>query len=155
MTPSSAGVSERMKRVRRRDTAPELELRSELHRRGPRYRVDPRPPQGPPGRRPLKGLPSRADIVFGPAKVAVYVDGCFWHSCPEHGTMPRANEAFWQDKLSRNRERDATVNDLLAGAGWTVVRVWEHEETEAAADRVERALRRSLGRADSPRSRRR
>ncbi len=137
MTPSSTGVSERMSRVRRRDTAPELELRSELHRRGLRYRVD---------RRPLKGVPSRADLVFGPARVAVYVDGCFWHSCPEHGTMPRSNEAFWQDKLSRNRERDATVNDLLAAAGWTVVRVWEHEEIDAAADRVESAVRESLGR---------
>jgi DNA mismatch endonuclease, patch repair protein len=137
MTPSSAGVSERMARVRRRDTRPELELRSELHSRGFRYRVD---------RRPLKGVPSRADLVFGPARVAVYVDGCFWHSCPEHGTMPRSNEAFWQDKLARNRERDATVNDLLVAAGWTVVRVWEHEEIAAAADRVESAVRKSLSR---------
>ncbi len=137
MTPSSVGVSERMSRVRRRDTAPEVELRSELHRRGLRYRVD---------RRPLKGVPSRADLVFGPAKVAVYVDGCFWHSCPEHGTMPRANEAFWQDKLARNQERDAKVNDLLAAAGWTVVRIWEHEAIDAAADRVESAVRESLSR---------
>ena len=137
MTPSSAGVSERMARVRRRDTAPELELRSELHRRGLRYRVD---------RRPLKGVPSRADLVFGPAKVAVYVDGCFWHSCPEHGTMPRSNEAFWQEKLARNQARDAAVNEALAAAGWTVVRVWEHEEIDAAADRVESAVRDSLSR---------
>jgi DNA mismatch endonuclease (patch repair protein) len=137
MTPSSVSVSERMSRVRRRDTAPELELRSELHRRGLRYRVD---------RRPLKGIPSRADLVFGPAKVAVYVDGCFWHSCPEHGTMPRSNEAFWQDKLGRNQERDAAVNEALASAGWTVVRIWEHEEIEPAADRVEEAVRESLGR---------
>ncbi|MBS1676236.1 MAG: very short patch repair endonuclease [Actinobacteria bacterium] len=137
MTPSSAGVSERMSRVRTRDTAPERELRSELHRRGFRYRVD---------RRPLKGVPGRADLVFGPARVAVYVDGCFWHSCPEHGTMPRSNEAFWQDKLARNRERDASVNALLSAAGWTVVRVWEHEEIAAAADRVEAAVRESLGR---------
>jgi DNA mismatch endonuclease, patch repair protein len=136
MTPSSAGVSERMSRVRRRDTAPELELRSELHRRGLRYRVD---------RRPLKALPSRADLVFGPAKVAVYVDGCFWHSCPEHGTMPRANEAFWQEKLARNQERDAAVNEALPAAGWTVIRIWEHEEIALAADRVEAAVRTSLG----------
>lgn len=135
MTPSSAGVSERMSRVRRRDTAPELELRSELHRRGLRYRVD---------RRLLKALPSRADLVFGPAKVAVYVDGCFWHSCPEHGTMPRSNEAFWQEKLARNQERDAAVNEALAAAGWTVVRIWEHEEIGVAADRVEAAVRESL-----------
>jgi DNA mismatch endonuclease, patch repair protein len=136
MTPSSVGVSERMSRVRRRDTAPELELRSELHRRGLRYRVD---------RRPLKGIPSRADLVFGPAKVAVYVDGCFWHSCPEHGTMPRSNEAFWQEKLARNQERDATTNAALAEAGWTVVRIWEHEEIAEAADRVEAAVREGRG----------
>jgi DNA mismatch endonuclease (patch repair protein) len=136
MTPSSAGVSERMSRVRRRDTAPELELRSELHRRGLRYRVD---------RRPLKTVPSRADLVFGPAKVAVYVDGCFWHSCPEHGTMPRSNEAFWQEKLARNQARDAAVNELLAAEGWTVVRIWEHEEIADAADKVEAAVRASLG----------
>jgi len=132
MTPSSAGVSERMSRVRRRDTAPELELRSELHRRGLRYRVD---------RRPLEGIPSRADLVFGPAKVAVYVDGCFWHSCPEHGTMPRSNEAFWLQKLTRNQERDAATNAALTEAGWTVVRIWEHEEIAEAADRVEVAVR--------------
>ena len=136
MTPSSTGVSERMSRVRRRDTAPELELRSELHRRGLRYRVD---------RRPLKGIPSRADLVFGPAKVAVYVDGCFWHSCPEHGTMPRSNEAFWQEKLARNQARDASVNELLTAEGWTVVRIWEHEEIAPAADRVEAAVRESRG----------
>lgn len=129
-----------MSRVRTRDTAPELELRSELHRRGLRYRVD---------RRPLKGLPSRADLVFGPAKVAVYVDGCFWHSCPEHGTMPRSNEAFWQQKLARNHERDAAVNAALATAGWTVVRIWEHEEIDLAADLVEAAVRGSRGLAGS------
>jgi DNA mismatch endonuclease, patch repair protein len=141
MTPSSAGVSERMARVRRRDTRPELELRSALHQRGLRYRVD---------RRPLQGLPSRADIVFGPAKVAVYVDGCFWHSCPEHGTMPRSNEAFWQQKLARNRERDAAVNEALAASGWTVIRIWEHEEIDAAADCVEAAVReRRKGSRDS------
>jgi DNA mismatch endonuclease, patch repair protein len=132
MTPSSPEVSERMARVRRRDTAPELELRSELHRRGLRYRVD---------RRPLKGVPSRADLVFGPARVAVYVDGCFWHSCPEHGTMPRSNEAFWQEKLARNQERDAETDRALDAAGWTVVRIWEHEDPIAAADRVESAVR--------------
>jgi DNA mismatch endonuclease (patch repair protein) len=131
-----------MARVRRRDTAPELELRSELHRRGLRYRVD---------RRPLKGLPSRADLVFGPARVAVYVDGCFWHSCPEHGTIPRSNEAFWQEKLARNRQRDAAVGEALAAAGWTVIRVWEHEEITPAADRVEATVRESLASAERSR----
>src|ERR1700679_2190736 len=132
MTPSSPGVSERMSRVRRRDTAPELELRSELHRRGFRYRVD---------RRPLQGVPSRADLVFGPAKVAVYVDGCFWHSCPEHGTMPRSNEAFWQDKLGRKQQRDAAVNDAWAAGVWNIVRIWKQEELVSAADGVEAVVR--------------
>jgi DNA mismatch endonuclease, patch repair protein len=141
MTPSSPAVSERMARVRRRDTAPELELRSELHRRGLRYRVD---------RRPLKGVPSRADLVFGPARVAVYVDGCFWHSCPEHGTMPRSNNEFWEEKLARNRERDAETNAALREAGWSVIRVWEHEDPLAAADRVEAAVRESLGKDLEP-----
>ena len=125
-----------MSKLGRRDTLPELAIRSELHRRGLRFRVD---------RAPLPGLRSRADLVFGPARVAVYVDGCFWHSCPEHGTMPRSNEAFWRDKLGRNQERDAAVNEALAAEGWTVVRIWEHEEIDAAADRVESAIRDSLG----------
>jgi len=126
-----------MSRVGQRDTAPEVALRSELHRRGLRFRVD---------RAPVPGVRSRADVVLGPAQVAVYVDGCFWHSCPEHGTMPRSNEAFWQEKLARNQERDAAVNEALAAAGWTVVRIWEHEEIAAAADRVESAVRESLSR---------
>ena len=120
-----------MARVRRRDTLPELQLRSELHARGFRYRVD---------RRPVPDLGSRADIVFGPARVAVYVNGCFWHRCPEHGTMPKANAEFWEQKLSRNVERDADVDRILRDRGWTVVRVWEHEPANSAADRVERAV---------------
>src|SRR3954466_15606411 len=89
MIPSSEAVSRQMSRLGRRDTAPELALRRELHARGLRYRVD---------RAPVLGVRSRADIVFGPAKVAVYVDGCFWHSCPVHGTAPRANAQLWAEK---------------------------------------------------------
>jgi DNA mismatch endonuclease (patch repair protein) len=121
-----------MARVRRRDTGPELRLRRELHRRGLRYRVDFRPGDVVRG---------RADIVFGPARVAVYVDGCFWHGCPDHGTLPRNNRAWWQAKLAANRARDAAVVAELAQQGWLAVRVWEHEDTSTAADRVERLVR--------------
>jgi DNA mismatch endonuclease, patch repair protein len=124
-----------MSRLGRRDTLPELALRSELHRRGLRFRVD---------RAPLPGLRSRADIVFGPARVAVYVDGCFWHSCPEHATQPKANAEWWEQKLKRNRERDAQTNRALRENGWEVVRIWEHEDPVAAADRVELVVRERL-----------
>jgi DNA mismatch endonuclease (patch repair protein) len=128
---SSAAKSLEMSRLGRRDTRPELAIRSELHRRGLRFRVD---------RAPLAGLRSRADIVFGPARVAVYVDGCFWHSCPQHATRPKANAEWWDRKLARNRERDRETDQALAEQGWTVVRIWEHEDPVAAADRVVEAL---------------
>jgi DNA mismatch endonuclease (patch repair protein) len=130
-TSSSKAKSIEMSRLSRRDTQPELALRSELHRRGLRFRVD---------RAPLVGLRSRADIVFGPAGVAVYVDGCFWHSCPEHGTRPKANADWWEQKLKRNRERDSETDRTLTEHGWEVVRIWEHEDPVAAADRVEEAV---------------
>jgi len=124
-----------MSRLGSRDTAPELALRSELHRRGFRFRID---------RAPVPGVRSRADLVMGPAKVAVYVDGCFWHRCPEHGTMPKSNADFWDRKLKRNQERDLEVDRLLDARGWKVVRVWEHEDAAAAADRVEEVVRSRL-----------
>jgi len=127
MVPSSPAVSERMKRVRRRDTAPELALRRELWSRGLRYRVD---------RRVLKGLRRKADVAFVGRRVAVFVDGCFWHSCPEHATTPKSNHEFWVQKLARNVERDRETDVRLRELGWTVVRVWEHEDPVAAADRV-------------------
>ena len=120
-----------MSKLGRRDTLPELAIRSELHRRGLRFRVD---------RAPLPGLRSRADIVFGPARVAVYVDGCFWHSCPEHGTRPKANAEWWEQKLRRNQERDAETDRRLREHGWEVVRIWEHEDPVEAAERVIRVL---------------
>jgi DNA mismatch endonuclease (patch repair protein) len=125
-----------MSRLGSRDTAPELALRSELHRRGFRFRID---------RAPVPGVRSRADLVMGPAKVAVYVDGCFWHRCPEHGTMPKANADFWDRKLKRNQERDLEVDRLLDERGWKVVRIWEHEDANAAADRVEAVVHSRLG----------
>lgn len=117
-----------------RDTKPELALRRLLHASGLRYRVD---------RAPLRGLRRRADLVFGPARVAVFVDGCFWHGCPQHGTRPRSNEQWWGDKLERNRLRDADTDTRLKAAGWRVLRIWEHEDPVAAASRVRVALGRS------------
>lgn len=128
---TDATTSARLSKQRRRDTAPELALRRELHRRGLRYFVD---------RAPLKGLRRRADVVFPRRKVAVYVDGCFWHSCPVHATSPRNNAQWWIDKLAANVVRDRDTDARLDAAGWTIVRVWEHEAARDAADKVTRAL---------------
>lgn len=120
-----------MSRQATRNTVPEVDLRRELHHRGLRFRVS---------RRPLQGFRSTADIVFTRAKVAVYVDGCFWHSCPEHATWPASNSDWWRAKLARNKERDLDVNAALSAAGWAVIRVWEHENAIDAADRVQAAV---------------
>jgi len=121
-----------MSRVGRRDTEPEVELRRILHARGLRFRVD---------RAVLPDRRRRADIVFGPAKVAVFVDGCFWHGCPEHATWPKANEDYWREKIETNRLRDSDTDERLRSLGWEVVRVWEHEDAIAVADRLERIVR--------------
>lgn|SRR5215207_9429540 len=130
-TPSSRRVSEQMARVATRDTQPEMELRRQLHRRGLRYRVDVSPHPSVRG---------RADVVFGPARVAVYVDGCFWHSCDEHGVVPKSNREWWRAKLKRTVERDRATERVLRALGWEVVRVWEHEDPVEAADRVDAVL---------------
>ena len=135
---SSETARRTMRANRRRDTKPELAIRSALHQLGMRFRVD---------FAPLPDRRRRADVVFTRWRVAVYVDGCFWHGCPEHGTTPRANEGYWRDKLRRNRERDAeTVADLI-DAGWTVVRVWEHESPGDAAHRIIAVVDERRGRA--------
>jgi len=123
-----------MQTTRRRDTRAELQLRRELHRRGRRFRVD---------MAPLPGLRRRADIVFTRQRVAVYVDGCFWHACPVHRTVPRHNRQWWVAKLEANETRDRDTDRRLREAGWRVVRVWEHQIATAAADEVERILSRS------------
>lgn len=120
-----------MQRQGRRDTKPELALRRELWRRGLRYRVDVQP---------LAGVRRRADIVFTRARVAVYVDGCYWHSCPTHRTTPKANRDWWVAKLQANEQRDRDTDERLRAGGWEVVRVWEHEDPRSAADRVEAVL---------------
>ena len=124
----------RMSRQRSHDTSPERALRSLLHRRGLRYRLH---------RRPVPSLRRQADLVFPGPQVAVFVDGCFWHCCPDHATSPKANGAWWAAKLARNVERDRDTDQRLAEAGWRVVRVWEHEDPAVAADRVAEAVKSS------------
>ena len=115
----------------RSDSAVERALRGELHRRGLRFRKH---------MSVLPGLRCRPDVVFTHARVAVFVDGCFWHVCPEHSTQSKANAAWWKAKLQGNVERDRRNDTALAQAGWTVVRVWEHECVGSMADRVQAAI---------------
>jgi DNA mismatch endonuclease, patch repair protein len=130
--PSSKAALARMKAAKPRDTAPEKALRSALHKKGLRYRVD---------ARPAKELNRRADIVFRSAKVAVFVDGCFWHGCPKHGTQAKANAEFWRNKIAQNQKRDADTTLQLKKEGWKVIRVWEHEDFERAAKKIYNIIR--------------
>jgi DNA mismatch endonuclease, patch repair protein len=128
---SSERVRGQMSRQRTRDTAAEKALRSQLHTMGLRFRVNVRP---------VRSIRRNVDIVFGPAKVVVFVDGCFWHSCPEHATFPKANRRWWAEKLARNTERDRDTDELFSDAGWRVLRVWEHEDPKLAARRIQRVV---------------
>lgn len=112
---------------RKRDTRPEVSLRRNLHARGLRYRV---------AAKPLPDRPWTADVVFRGSRLAVFVDGCYWHGCPEHYACPRTNSGYWSAKIERNRARDTQVNAELQAAGWTALRIWEHEPVNTAADRV-------------------
>lgn len=132
VSPSSHEASARLARVRQQDTSAELSLRKELHARGLRYRLQ----------IPLLTKPRRvADIVFPRAKVAVFVDGCFWHGCPEHASWPKNNAQFWRQKIETNRARDADTNQRLSASGWRVIRVWAHEQVRDAAERIETIVR--------------
>lgn len=126
--PHSGAVRDRFRRQRVRDTAPEMALRRRLHALGLRYRVD--HPVLPEMRR------RRPDVVFVGARVAVFVDGCFWHRCPEHAIPPRNNASWWAAKLQRTVDRDRDTDRRLCGAGWLSLRVWEHEPPDQAAARV-------------------
>src|SRR3954464_8077719 len=123
-----------MRATKPRDTIPELAVRRELHRRGRRFRVD--APLPPPLQR------RRADVLFPRQRVVVFVDGCFWHGCPEHGTAQnaRSNQAFWADKISGNQTRDADTTATLEALGYRVLRFWEHDDVAAACDTIEGAL---------------
>lgn len=117
-----------MQRQRTRDTNPELAVRRLVHAAGLRYRVDVAP---------LKGLRRRADIVFGQTKVAVFVDGCFWHGCPQHGARRiTANTTYWREKVVRNQDRDADTDVKLSAAGWLIIRCWEHDDPDKVAERI-------------------
>ena len=131
--PSSEAVSNVMRGNRKTGSRPEASLRRELHARGLRYRKN-------PSLRTNVGV-VRPDLTFAGPKVAVFVDGCFWHSCPFHGTTPGTNRSYWEPKLRRNRERDRLVTAALIAQGWVVVRVWEHEPLAGAAAAVETAVR--------------
>lgn len=122
-----AALSAKMSTLARRETRPELLLRRELHRRGMRFRVQYRVPGN--NRRTI-------DIAFTRVRLAVYLDGCFWHGCPEHHVRPRTNSEWWRWKVERNQARDRDTDDQLKSAGWVVLRIWEHEGVQEAADRV-------------------
>jgi DNA mismatch endonuclease, patch repair protein len=122
-------VSAQMRRMPRKNTGPEMALRRELHRRGLRFRVE------------LKDVPGSPDIAFTRARIGVFVDGCFWHACPQHGGVPKNNRLWWEHKFAGNRERDERKDKALRGIRWVPVHVWEHEDVVRAADRIEKLWR--------------
>ncbi len=140
--PSSAAATKIGIANRRRDTAAELRLRSELHARGLRFRRDLLLRVG--------RVRVHPDIVFTRAKVAVFLDGCFWHACPEHGTVPKSNVTYWAPKLKANTERDQRVNEALTKDGWLVRRVWEHEDLALVAAEIEPIVRPRSARRRAP-----
>lgn len=140
---SSAARRRNMQAIRSRDTTPERLIRRLVHANGLRYRV---------AARPLPDLRRTADMVFRPARVAVFIDGCYWHGCPQHYVPPKTNPGYWSDKVARNIARDRDTDQRLTKAGWTVLRFWEHEPPEHCAahitDEVER--RRSTIQREKP-----
>lgn len=132
--PKNDHVRRQMREQRERDTGIERSLRTALHQRGLRFRLH---------RRLLNGSRREADIVFVGARVAVFVDGCFWHGCPQHGTWPTNNKDFWRQKIEVNQKRDAETTEQLTALGWKVIRVWEHEEPAHASDRIAGLVRES------------
>lgn len=129
--PIADHVRKRMANTRGRDTAPELQVRRALHAQGYRYRVN---------AKPEKALRYTADLLFPRARVAVFVDGCFWHGCPDHFVLPQSRREFWRGKITGNMARDQVASEALRDAGWTVVRIWEHVPLDEAVARVVDAL---------------
>lgn len=129
---TTPGRRRTMQGIRSRDTRPELLIRRAVFARGLRYRVD---------SRPLSGLNRRADLVFARAKVAVFVHGCFWHGCPKHYIAPSQNREYWASKVRTNQKRDSETSSVLKASGWRVVTIWEHEDPERAAVRIEQLVR--------------
>ncbi|MFD5085162.1 very short patch repair endonuclease [Kitasatospora sp. NPDC058406] len=123
-----------MQAIRSRDTSPELALRSLVHAEGLRYRV---------AAKPLPGMRRTADLLFRPTRLAVFVDGCFWHGCPVHFVPPKTNPDYWNEKIDRNVQRDRDTDMKLTEAGWLVLRFWEHQlPAECAALVVDTVRRR-------------
>lgn len=131
VAPSSAEARKRMQSVRQKETSAESALRRELHARGLRYRIHV----------PVLTKPRRvADVAFSGLRVAVFIDGCFWHGCPQHATWPKQNAEFWRAKILANQERDRDTDRRLRAEGWKVVRVWAHERPEQAARRIAKVI---------------
>ncbi|MFE2580189.1 very short patch repair endonuclease [Streptomyces sp. NPDC059378] len=120
-----------MQAIRSRDTTPERLIRRLVHAQGLRYRV---------AARPLADLRRTADMVFRPTKVAVFIDGCYWHGCPEHYVSPKTNPGYWSDKVARNMARDRDTDERLRAAGWLVLRFWEHESAEESSQVIRQAV---------------
>lgn len=124
---SSAARRRNMQAIKSRDTKPEQLVRRLVHARGLRYRV---------AAKPLPDLRRTADLVFRPAKLAVFIDGCYWHGCPDHYVPPKTNSGYWSEKVTRNVVRDRDTDSRLREAGWTVLRFWEHDSPEASASQI-------------------
>lgn len=129
--PSSEAVKNRMAAQKQRDTGPEVQIRLRLHAQGYRYRVDYK----------CSAFRGRIDIAFPTRKVAVFIDGCFWHSCPSHGSRPKSNASWWKKKLRANETRDRQADASLQRAGWTVIRAWEHEDPRDVVTRIIKRVR--------------
>ena len=134
--PINALSTKKMRANRRADTKPEMQIRSLLHRQGLRFRKD-----------YLIRLPSgrnvHADIAFTKSRIAVFIDGCFWHSCPVHGTIPKSNKDYWHPKLMSNVKRDKAINCELRNANWKVIRLWTHVPPEKAVNTIIEAVHHS------------
>jgi DNA mismatch endonuclease (patch repair protein) len=133
MTNASATTRKRMQAMRQRDTDCEVLIRRALLARGLRYRVN---------CRVSKMNKAQPDIVFSTAKVAIFIDGCYWHACSLHGTAPKNNAKWWADKFQANRTRDARADSMLRSEGWKVIRVWEHEDPSDVVHRIVAAIAR-------------
>ncbi|MFI5965360.1 very short patch repair endonuclease [Streptomyces asoensis] len=137
---SSAARRRNMQAIRSRDTKPEWLIRRLVHAQGLRYRV---------ATRPLPDLRRTADMVFRSVKVAVFIDGCYWHGCPQHYVPPKTNSGYWSEKVLGNMRRDRDTDQRLVEAGWLVLRFWEHEPSESCANKIATTVRRRRGSTDT------
>ncbi|MEU2516313.1 very short patch repair endonuclease [Streptomyces syringium] len=138
---SSAARRRNMQAIRSRDTKPEQLIRRLVHAQGLRYRV---------AAKPLPDLRRTADLVFRPVKVAVFIDGCYWHGCPEHYVPPRTNSGYWSEKVARNMARDRDTDARLSEAGWLVLRFWEHEPSDVCSLKIADTVRSRRAELDAP-----